>query len=63
MPSHSHAADLSALLATLCDSEGEFILVGGDLKVCNQPLLSATRVFVSGTCHVVQASMIRRSAR
>jgi hypothetical protein len=57
------AADLPALLATLCDSEAEFILVGGASNFYNQLLLSATRVFVSGTCHVVQARLIRRSAR
>ena len=62
MPSHPKAADLPALLATLCDSEGEFILVGGDLKVCNQ-LLVRRRACSSGTCHVVQARLIRRSAR
>ena len=29
MPSHPKAADLPALLATLCDAEVEFIIVGG----------------------------------
>jgi hypothetical protein len=49
MPSHPKAADLPALLATLCDSGVEFIIVGGVAAVLQGVPITTTDLDIAGT--------------